>query len=480
MNINFKDLIELAQVPEVNRELAAAVEKWEKKGLYSYMKNYRKQKDKFYKKLFAGNVISIEKNIFVSPKQLNTNKAYKVLPDTKLNTYGSNLFWFELLQYEPFKWQIVKLEPFILPYIHYNKIFPDDIIERITESLVEPEKLVTMEGVQSTLIDKTLDIQFVHFSNNHIFGTFKDHCPGIGLVDGDIDKALYTVSLYKNYFPDLIDNFMTGFLKKIVREIAVFHSKADRRFKQAPSKNKDEQVHWPKEILIPRDHKDDNDVNLFRVMDLWRLPTYDELLRLKFFELKSALKKEIRSYEQKRDYYRGTLLKHRVSRKRIDKESPQPYWFIMTKYSPGCWRVSGIDPLPQLHDIHQDILGIILFNIVTNTPVDPEKVLAMTLKLSNPMWKNLDLRWVRYSGNCVMGRVCENIDDFKSLLGDQKEWLKGNKYIPIEDIFRLLFYHLRRRPALGKYFIEKFKELDPELKKAVETSKKRLIEEMTK
>jgi len=94
------------------------------------------------------------------------------------------------------------MEPFEQAYNHQHEILPMDIIEKMAEFPVDPEQVITMKGVRSTLMHKVVDLEFVRFSNTHMFGTVKGHGPEKIRREGDLEAAFLAFFYYRDKFPD--------------------------------------------------------------------------------------------------------------------------------------------------------------------------------------------------------------------------------------------------------------------------------------
>jgi hypothetical protein len=136
--------------------------------------------------------------------------------------------------------------------------------------------------------------------------------------------------------------------------------------------------------------------------------------------------------------------------------SPQTYWFELSKFMPDDWGVTRVYPPHPPVDTHKEVLPPSLFDRITDTPVDRRKVIKDTLVTPDLLEKKVDVLWVRYSSNCVMGVVRENIDEWLELLTEKKDFLAANPGKKKAAYYHLLFHHLRKHPEVAKSFITTF------------------------
>ncbi len=85
------------------------------------------------------------------------------------------LQWFVLTRFRYSGWQITEMAPEPLYYISTSDTIPYDIIEQISDSAVDPDKVITMEAVYSAKAVSFYDLQFVRFSSNNLFGTIREN-----------------------------------------------------------------------------------------------------------------------------------------------------------------------------------------------------------------------------------------------------------------------------------------------------------------
>jgi len=459
MDTNIYELIDLAHVPGVNRELAAKLADWGKKKISAREEEYDNARKSYCNTLF-------------------------VVPRRQKAPGYNRLYWFELLQYDNWQWRMVNMFPWKLPHDHQYKVLPTDIIDKMSEFPVEPDKVVTMAGAHSTLLNKTVDVQFVRYSSTHIFGTVKENIAGPGQIhwEGDMETAFQIFYLCRDMYPEMVGGFVKGFMAALLTGAAETGKNMGNpggdtgQILAETLLEKEHDGEWPEPGKLqiespgeeplsvdsgqPVEAEDERDANLYRLIQLIQIPEFNKLLLLKLHELKDgSLKREIDAYKGKQAYYYKKLCWDlRRKRKKRFKNTGRPplYWFELTKFAPADWGMTRIDPWPPAYEPFKEILPEMVFSLFTLTPVHPGKAIEASVRLPAPQWKKLDLQWVRYSSNCVMGTVCENMDDLQTLLAEEKQWLRGNGGMETGSLYRLLFHHIRSRPQVAESFINRF------------------------
>ncbi len=198
-------------------------------------------------------------------------------------------------------------------------------------------------------------------------------------------------------------------------------------------------------------------VTLYDLIALSKDPLYNRLLFLKLGELQSGLlSDDIRAFEDKKEYYKEKLRRCIGMEDCIKNGRPRPYWFVLTRFAPGDWGMTKIEPWPPAYEYFKEVLPPELFRRITGTPVDPDTVVEASIKMSFPLRKHLDILWVRYSPNCVMGVVRQGIDEWKHLVTEQKDRLEEDSKLKGAAYYNLLFDLFRRDEGVAKVFINRF------------------------
>jgi hypothetical protein len=193
-DLDILQLLDMAHVPEVKTLLQSELKRIKGGGFKRHIDEYWEQKKKWMEELFN------------SPRQTVEITAGKV---------PGNLYWFELTEYSYGDWRMTNIQPEPPLYSQPYEVLPRDIIEKLADSLVNPEEAAAMDRVRSDLMDKDVDLRFVHYSSNFIMGTVRDSELRPQNFDGlKKDKEL-AYRVFYNYFqkyPDSCIEFIREFL----------------------------------------------------------------------------------------------------------------------------------------------------------------------------------------------------------------------------------------------------------------------------
>lgn len=452
--INLYDLIDLSHVPEMNRELAVMVDMWEKKGLTAHEKEYNALKEDFFQRLYALPLLLAQRE--------NKNNDTVAVP----------LYWFELLQYDEWNWRIVRMEPWSLKDSHYTEILPADVIAAMAEHPPAPEP-VSLTGVYSELSKKTADVRFVRHSPTHMFGTVWLHSAGKTSGCNDLQTGFLDFFRFKESFPEEIENFVSGFSDTLPPGWQEKLSETDDPQNYSPAHPEewqivDKETDADNEPVPQGDAVEGEGVNLYRLLDFWKVPEFKKLLMYKIAELQNGrLSRNIKNFKKRKDQYSGLLYQPLQKIKDAQTGGPQPYFFVLTRWAPGDWGMTRVYPFPSEHGSHREILPPSLFKHMIGFPVNPDRVIRRTLEEEGPLGKKLDTRWVRYSGTCIIGSVCEIIDmsprakEVRDVLNAQYQSDQSSS----GKTYSFLFRHMQGEPAVARSFIETFNtEILPQLK----------------
>jgi hypothetical protein len=81
------------------------------------------------------------------------------------------------------------------------------------------------------------------------------------------------------------------------------------------------------------------------------------------------------------------------------------------------------------------------------------------------MMKQVDVLWVRYSSNCVIGVVREDIEAWKHILADKNHFSNSPIALKWFTYYHLLFHHMGQDQEAARGFIDRFMtELVPNLR----------------
>jgi len=435
MEINYHELIDLIHIPEINLELAASLEAWGEKKEFSAIDTEFDSRWAHYLDI-----------LFISQLQQAAEEKDYI---SKL----SNWHWFELIRTDDWKWGL----KFVFPDVIYNfpcrDILPADIIDRITDTLVNPDRVVTMKGVRSKLLDITVDLQIVNFSSSYIFGTIKNCSKGKPFDRRDPEMELKMLLTIKQFAPEEFARHLKHFLPLFPPVALTCHKrKGQLDLVDLPLINKDNPLNELKYFPLNQG-TEMKDCRLLRLLKMRKLPGANERLMLKWCEIKEGFhKKAIEAYKIDKERLYQLMFTDRNKKRRRKKGSPLLYWFELTAVVPDRWMITNLAPAPTLFEPMEDILPIEFLNLVHFAEPDG-KMVKCIYKFKQPAWRKLDIWWTRYSTNCVMGSVCESTEDLDQLQASYDRLLSGNPDIDWVHLYRLFVYHLRTQPEVVKYFL---------------------------
>ncbi|MDQ1350409.1 MAG: hypothetical protein QG657_711 [Acidobacteriota bacterium] len=435
MEINYHELIDLIHIPEINLELAASLEEWENKEEIAAINTEFDARWAHYFDI-----------LFISPLQRAAEgKDYR----SKMR----NWLWFELTRTDDWTWD----QKWVFPDAIYNfpcrDILPADIIDRVTDTLVDPDRVVTMKGVRSKFLDISVDLQVVHFSNTYIFGTIKNSARWKPFDRRDPEMELKMLLAIKQFAPEEFTQDIKEFLTWFPPVVLTRHKRRGHLdLVDLPLINKNNPLDELKYFPLNQGNEM-ADCRLLRLLKMRKLPGVNERLMLKWCEIKEGSHKNaIEAYKiDKEGLYQLMYTKRNKNRKSA-KGAPPLYWFELTAVVPDRWMITNLTPAPTLFEPVEDILPMEFLNLVHFAEPDG-KMVKCTYEFKKPAWRKLDIWWTRYSTNCVMGSVCESTEDLDEVQASYDRLLKGNIDIDSRHLYRLFVYHFRTQPEVVRYFL---------------------------
>lgn len=438
---SIEEFNQLLHVYGIAFEIASKTVEWVKMAGDEWLEQYNQRWEKYY------------------------NELYKVPTQRD----GKPRYWFELLAQGDNRWEMIKLEP--LGYVDITharryEILPKDIIERMAEALVDPDKVITMDNVRSTLLGKNMDIQYVYLTESCIVGTVLERSNTWTHWQGDIETAFLAYYVYYKTKTEKVLPFTLDFLNrveagKLSRDRRIRGARdTSYRKKLVPRPQKHEKApvmdgHEPLLVTLKNEEWADIDANY--IIRLAKIPEYNRWLWMKLEELKAGpLKKQIDAYKATKAYYRETLLQHRGKVDYIAKGKRPPYWFVITQYGSGANEATEFDPIPPAFESLDDLLPTEIRKRMFNTLENPAGVHSMTLDFPAPLNQRQEFQWLRYSPNCIMGKAFETEIDRMPVPGSYYFTPEYKERVEVELIHIRLKGHMYRDPTIAEAFIDEF------------------------
>ncbi|NIM11578.1 MAG: hypothetical protein GTO45_05745 [Candidatus Aminicenantes bacterium] len=208
-----------------------------------------------------------------------------------------------------------------------------------------------------------------------------------------------------------------------------------------------------------------NDVNLYTLIELVKIPEFNRYLRLKVDDVKNGtLNKYAVEYKKKEDKYNEELfIRIRDQQEEAgEEEYPPLYWFELTRFRLWDWGITILSPWPPPYEPYYNVVPRdIIRRITASFPVDPDMVITIKALQSKEVDKKVDLQFVRLSSNHIVGTVRENLDDWQEVFNGDRDVLEKD----LDAAFRLFFYYLHKYPDLNKEFMQRYiKKMIPKLK----------------
>lgn len=438
---SIKEFNELLHIPAVGLEVATITREWIDNIGKDQLVEHVRQSEKYFNDLFT----------------------VPTMEDGKLR------YWFELLDYGSNNWKIF----YMLTWDRANltdarryEILPRDIIEKMAEGLVDPDRVITLNNIRSNLLKKNMDLQYVYISGSCIMGAVTEHSSIWTHWQGDIETAFNAYYNYKALYTAKVMLFTIRFLERL----EAGKLPADRRIRSARDTSY-------RKMLVPRPIKREKaptitagepagatmrdemwlDFDVTVLHRLAKVPEYNRWLWLKLEEIKAGpLKRSIDEYKAVKAFYRETMLRHRAGVDYTAKGKRPPYWFVLTLYGNNVWDVIELDPLPPAFESLDDLLPLDIREKMYKSNETPGCVITYTMDSPRPMGRRLEVQWVRYSPSCIMGKVFETEHDGMQTPGTLYYTPDFYRKMETHSIFFLLKRHMYRDPTVAEAFIDEF------------------------
>jgi hypothetical protein len=438
IDVNHYELIDLYHIPTVRNEIIFMYQDLEEE-LSEEEKEFKEHRDRYYQQLYED----------VRPSPALPHESYAV---------QEVLRWFTLQKFESMDWKLTAIHPDYRPPDYRCRSFTDipaDVIEKIILTETDPEKVVEMKGVRSNRDNRTMDLRFVHYSSTNIFGAVKEtfRYDEITRWDMDMGSAFETFFRYRVEQPTLVNAFIAGFAANLPED--------DLHLPVPPGTRPADPVEdGMKEETAPRFNGGtprslDPHFEFSILKNFMKMPQVSKLMALKLEDIKRGpLQNDIREYHRYKEALQRELL--RRDRKMLggadENQFPQLYWFVLTQLDAedDHWEITTIEPTPPACENIDELVPLSLYDKLKEPGCDPGTIHSGQFKIPFAMTRKVDVHWVFFSSNCIMGTVRENIDEWRHIM-THKGGGDGE-----EKVYRRVFRLLRRCPGLAITFLATF------------------------
>jgi hypothetical protein len=195
-------------------------------------------------------------------------------------------------------------------------------------------------------------------------------------------------------------------------------------------------------------------IDINELIELLHVPVVENRVHLKIEEIKSGgYENKIELYNQKVTTYKHVLFENR--RQEPGKEevnSCQLYWFELTRFKNGVWKVTCLDPAPPPFSDMAEIVPDDIVRVIDHSLTNPDKVEIKRKIVSNIFCKHYDLEFVRSSENHAFGTIRKTPAAAEKGYPD-KTFYESEKQ---DKAIKLLFSYMQRSPSIRDYFLKEF------------------------
>jgi hypothetical protein len=128
------------------------------------------------------------------------------------------------------------------------------------------------------------------------------------------------------------------------------------------------------------------------------------------------------------------------------------YWFELGRFRRNQWEINILEPTPPPYYKESEIMPEDLVQMITNNPVDPDRVERMTGVRSQLYGRNYDLQFTLFSRYFACGTIRENQKA-------QEQRFKSQVFTWNEQwdvAYKVLFHYMERFPSLRNYLFKEF------------------------
>lgn len=192
----------------------------------------------------------------------------------------------------------------------------------------------------------------------------------------------------------------------------------------------------------------DKKADIFKVMALTHIPEINRIAAQFITKFEKKRMNRMTDLQAKKKAYYMSLFSDQQQRK-----GSGFYWFELTRYKEGQWRMRHIEPDPGDAMTRYTILPKDVIDDLYDVIVDPDTVITRKNLRSKSVGKTVDLQLVKYSPHHLFGTIHERRK------GNKKEIDSTGVMHPEEDMesyYRKFYHNMRLYPEAHRDFILRF------------------------
>lgn len=446
-SVELNRLINLVNVPEINREFNELHNRLKDKDIQQHVVDFKTRKRELF--------IELYKNRW---------------EDDGGTCTAGYFYWFELTCYGPGDWRLTLAYPLHdVSIVPQYEILPNQVIEKIIHTPVNPHEVRLASNLKSEFWRKLVNVKFCRLTEGFICGTVElrkrlkekiDRKKEVNIASRDFEMAFRKFYYFFLHQPGLIYSFMVDFLKAKIPGLKIMAGNGQEVNRAEPPLNiPDINLLMQKTgKQMPGKNTGGEDVNLF---DMINAPKATMLGRI--FQLQVRLsadyqyKKQVEDYEAKLEQIRrdltGTAL-DQLGRSGQDPCSYPPlYWFELSPFKKDNWGMTRIRPMPTFVPYAYILPDAVVKWLPRDMPAPGNPVGFYNIgdgKLLRPV-----KYWVvRLSSNHIVGIAVMDIDKLREMYRFEDNPVVTGLY----SAYWILDRYLHQNPDDIKEFAFQFQE----------------------
>lgn len=436
--LNREQLFDLALVPEFGKKFNESQKRLHDRRVTPHMGDYIDRKEYYKEELY-----------------------YQNAPDRIGEVDARELFWFELTRYSKGDWRLTGREPNppinIIPQL---ETVPHEVIKIISKCPLNPEKINTLENIQSKFYRKTVTVNYVRLTEGLICGTIiQTGVPSNSPVpvkiksmhNRDMEMGFRKFHYYLENSPELVYPVILAYLKKKIPGLIVLE-KPLLDIHEAVVPGFTEEYPQPETGEDGTDPDEKWDVNLYDMVFNAGAGLVDDFLRMEVEKLRDYEVKE--EVVQHREQLAGQIVDSITELKgEIRGGFPVPRFVELNCWNrkKKDWGIRRITPMPDILE-HRHIFPPVLRDLMAESLEQSGKPATFKIyhKGTIPRW--VKYRMLRLAPNHVVGTVIEHVDHFRDLIG----FGKTPRVWDLFSAYRVLEWYLEQNKQEALKFIAAF------------------------